>query len=122
MNIAVCDDEENIRCLIGKLIERQEGDFHIMEFSSGGALLQFWKQEEREEPVWGSLPLLIFVSGHSEYMPQAFSVNAFQYLMKPIDEREFEEVFAQALRECRYLEAKREAEPRRIPIRSGRKP
>lgn len=151
MNIAVCDDEENIRCLIGKLIERQEGDFHIMEFSSGGALLQFWKQEgreridilfldismddidgmeaarqirawkeEREEPVWGSLPLLIFVSGHLEYMPKAFSVNAFQYLMKPIDEREFEEVFAQALRECRYLEAKRETEPRRIPIRSGK--
>lgn len=151
MNIAVCDDEENIRCLIGKLIGKQEGSYHIMEFSSGGELLQFWQQEgraridilfldismndidgmevakqirawkeEREEPVWGSLPLLIFVSGYSEYMPKAFSVNAFQYLMKPINEREFEEVFAQAVRECRYLEAKKEAEPRRIPIRSGK--
>ncbi len=151
MNIAICDDEENIRCLIGKLIERQEGSFHIMEFSSGGELLQFWQQEgreridilfldismsdidgmevakqirawkeEREEPVWGSLPLLIFVSGYSEYMPKAFSVNAFQYLLKPIDEKEFEEVFAQAVRECRYLEAKREVEPKRIPIRSGK--
>lgn len=138
MNIAICDDEENIRCLIRKLIERQEGSFHIMEFSSGGALLQFWQQEgreridilfldismdgidgmkvaeqirawkeEREEPLWGSLPLLIFVSGYSEYMPKAFSVNAFQYLMKPLDEREFEAVFAKALRECRYLETKR---------------
>lgn len=151
MNIAICDDEENIRCLIRKLIERQEGSFHIMEFSSGGALLQFWQQEgreridilfldismdgidgmkvaeqirawkeEREEPLWGSLPLLIFVSGYSEYMPKAFSVNAFQYLMKPLDEREFEAVFAKALRECRYLETKKEAEPRRIPIRSGK--
>lgn len=48
MNIAVCDDEENIRCLIGKLIRKQEGSFHIMEFSSGRALLQFWQQEGRE--------------------------------------------------------------------------
>lgn len=151
VNIAVCDDEENIRCLIGKLVERQGGNFCIMEFSSGGELLQFWKQEgraridilfldiamddvdgmetaeqirawkeEREEPIWGSLPLLIFVSGYSEYMPKAFSVNAFQYLMKPIDEKVFEEIFAQALRECRYLRAKREAEPKRIPIRSGK--
>lgn len=151
MKIAVCDDEENIRCLIRKLIEKQEGSFPIMEFSSGGELLRFWQQEgreridilfldismndidgmevakqirawkeEREEPVWGSLPLLIFVSGYSEYMPKAFSVNAFQYLLKPINEREFEEVFAQAVRECRYLEAKKETEPRRIPVRSGR--
>lgn len=151
MNIAVCDDEESIRCLIGKLIGKQKGSFHIMEFSSGRELLQFWQQdgreridilfldismndidgmevakqirawkEEREEPVWGSLPLLIFVSGYSEYMPKAFSVNAFQYLLKPIGEKEFEEVFAQAVRECRYLEVKREAEPRRIPIRSGK--
>lgn len=34
-----------------------------------------WK-EEREEVLWGSLPLLIFVTGYLEYMPKAFSVNA----------------------------------------------
>lgn len=151
LKIAICDDEENMRCLIKKLIGRQDGSFSIMEFSSGGEFLQFWKQEgreridilfldismdgvdgmevakqirawkeEREEPLWGSLPLLIFVSGYSEYMPKAFSVNAFQYLVKPIGEEEFAQVFSQALRECRYLDAKKEAEPRRIPVRRGK--
>ena len=117
MNIAVCDDEENIRYLIKKLIEKQDASCRIMEFSSGEELLRFWEQEdseqldilfldismdgtdgmetaeqirdwkeEREEVLWGSLPLLIFVTGYPEYMPKAFSVNAFQYLVKPVDE------------------------------------
>ncbi len=150
MNIAICDDEENVRYLIRKLIEKQTKDCRIMEFSSGGELLQFWRREdreqieilfldivmegadgmetaeqirawkeEREEPLWGSLPLLIFVTGHPEYMAKAFSVNAFQYLVKPIDEREFADVFALALRECCHLGVKKNAEPRKILVRDG---
>lgn len=54
MNIAICDDEENIRIYIKKLIEKkliemQDGDCRVMEFSSGGELLKFWQQEDREE-------------------------------------------------------------------------
>jgi len=150
LNIAVCDDEENIRIYIKKLIEMQDADCQVMEFSSAGELLQFWQQEDREqidilfldismdgtdgmeaaeqirkwkeergEAVWGSLPFLIFVTGYPEYMPKAFSVNAFQYLVKPIDEKEFEDVFAQAVREYRYLEAKKNTEPREILVRNG---
>lgn len=150
MNIAVCDDEEKVRCLIKKLIEKKTRECHIMEFSSGEELLRFWRQEDREqidilfldismegtdgmetaeqirawqeernEPQWGSLPLLIFVTGHPEYMAKAFSVNAFHYLVKPIDEREFADVFARAVRECRHLDAKKSAEPREILVRDG---
>lgn len=77
-----------------------------------------WK-EEREEPLWGGLPLLIFVTGHPEYMAKAFSVNAFQYLVKPIDEEEFADVFALALRECCRLGVKKNTEPRKILVRNG---
>ena len=150
MNIAVCDDEENIRIYIKKLIGMQDVDCRIMEFSSGEELLRFWEQEDREEiellfldismegtdgmeaaeqirkwkeekseALWGSLPLLIFVTGYPEYMPKAFSVNAFQYLVKPVNEKEFEGVFEKAVRECRHLEAKRSAEPKKILIRNG---
>lgn len=150
MNIAVCDDEENIRIYIKKLIEMQDAGCRTIEFSSGVELLQFWKKEdgeqidilfldismegtdgisvaeqikswkeERGEAVWGSLPLLIFVTGHPEYMPKAFSVHAFQYLVKPVNEKEFQEVFAQAVRECRHLEAKKNAEPTEILVRDG---
>lgn len=150
MNIAICDDEENIRVYIRKLIEKQNVECRIMDFSSGRELLQFWKREdgkqtdilfldismkgtdgmavaeqikswkeERDEAVWGSLPLLIFVTGYPEYMQKAFSVNAFQYLVKPVNEKEFEEVFAQAVREYRHLKGKKKAEPREILIREG---
>lgn len=145
MNIAVCDDEEYIRIYIKKLIEMQNEECRIIEFSSGAELLQFWQQEDREqidilfldismdgtdglkaaeqirkwkeergEAVWGSLPFLIFVTGYPEYMPKAFSVNAFWYLVKPIDKKEFEDVFARTVREFRYLEAKKNMEPREI--------
>ena len=42
MNIAVCDDEENIRIYIKKLIEEQDVPCQVMEFSSGEELLRFW--------------------------------------------------------------------------------
>lgn len=49
MNIAICDDEENIRIYLRKLIEKQNVRCHIMDFSSGGELLQFWKEKNQEQ-------------------------------------------------------------------------
>ena len=119
LNIAICDDEENIRIYIRKLIQKQETFCKITEFSSGKELLEFQDEtnaeeidilfldismgdedgmtvakqlrsqmESKKEAVWGSLPLLIFVTGYPEYMQEAFSVNAFQYIVKPIQERQ----------------------------------
>lgn len=150
MNIAICDDEENVRIQIRKLIEKQNIPCRITEFTTGKELLQFQKQQEaepidllfldislkdtdgitvakqlrswkknRQEAVWGSLPLLIFLSGYPEYMSEAFSVNAFQYIVKPIEENSFNMVFAQALREYRCLTAKKQAEPKEILVRNG---
>lgn len=42
------------------------------------------------------LPLVIFVTGHERYVYDAFDVDAFQYLLKPVDERRFTEVFRRA--------------------------
>lgn len=150
MNIGICDDEENVRIYIRRLIERQEPSCKITEFSSGNELLYFQNQadaepidilfldismgdmdgmtvakqlrsrmESRQEAVWGSLPLLIFTSGYSEYMAEAFSVNAFQYIVKPIKESNFEKVFAQAVREYHYLMAKKQTAPKEILVRNG---
>mgnify|MGYP000361583974 CR=1 FL=1 len=41
LNIAICDDEENIRIYIRKLIQKQEPFCKITEFSSGKELLEF---------------------------------------------------------------------------------
>ena len=143
MNIAICDDEENIRIYIRKLIQKQEPFCKITEFSSGKELLEFQDEtnaeeidilfldismgdedgmtvakqlrsqmESKKEAVWGSLPLLIFVTGYPEYMQEAFSVNAFQYIVKPIQESNFEQVFAQTIREYQYLMAKKKEKPK----------
>ncbi len=64
--------------------------------------------ESKKEAVWGSLPLLIFVTGYPEYMQEAFSVNAFQYIVKTDSGKAiFEQVFAQTIREYQYLMAKK---------------
>lgn len=41
-------------------------------------------------------PLIVFVTGHDDYIYEAFDVEAFQYLMKPIDEKRFAELFRRA--------------------------
>lgn len=150
MNIAICDDEENIRIYIRKLIQKQETFCKITEFSSGKELLEFQDEtnaeeidilfldismgdedgmtvakqlrsqmESKKEAVWGSLPLLIFVTGYPEYMQEAFSVNAFQYIVKPIQKSNFEQVFAQTIREYQYLMAKKKEKPKEITDNCG---
>lgn len=150
MNIAICDDEENVRVYVRSLIQKQGVPCKIMEFTSGREVLQFLERtdaepidllfldismedvdgmkvakqlrnrmEEKKEAVWGSLPLLIFMTGYPQYMAQAFSVNAFQFMVKPIRESDFEKVFAQAQREYQYLIANKCAESREILVKNG---
>lgn len=45
----------------------------------------------------GKQPLIIFVTGYEEYVYDAFDVGAFHYLLKPIEERRFLEIFHRAL-------------------------
>ncbi len=57
MNIAICDDEENIRIYIRKLIQKQETFCKITEFSSGKELLEFQDETNAEE-----IDILFFLS------------------------------------------------------------
>lgn len=41
-------------------------------------------------------PIIIFVTGYEKYVYDAFDVGAFQYLVKPVDEQKFAEVFSRA--------------------------
>ena len=75
--------------------------------------------DRRQEPVWGSLPLLIFVTGYAEYMPEAFGVHAFQYMVKPVKEQEFQRIFGQAVKECCRLKAGAPESPRELLLKKG---
>lgn len=147
MNVAICDDEGYVRSYLRGLTEKQKAGCRITEFSSGKELLTHLEKEipdilfldismegadgmevarkfrmrakEQGEGAWGSLPLLIFVTGYPEYAMEAFSVQAFQFLVKPVKEQEFAAVFAQAVREYRCLTDRKSKEPEELLIRIG---
>jgi len=37
----------------------------------------------------GRQPIIVFVTGYEKYVYDAFDVGAFQYLVKPVDEKKF---------------------------------
>lgn len=42
-------------------------------------------------------PIIIFVTGFERYVYDAFDVGAFHYLLKPVEESKFAEVFKRAI-------------------------
>lgn len=125
MQIAVCDDEEIVREQIKELIIEQKKDCQVVQFVSGEELLAAHESFDlifldiqldgmtgievaREFRNRGDEVFLIFVTGAKEYIFDAFDVSAFQYLLKPISEKRFSEIFARAKRE---LEKKKHVEP-----------
>lgn len=117
MNIAICDDEKIVRQQIKGLIEKQKADCDLELYETGEELLAAGKhfdmvfldiqmegingidtartlREQNEETV------LIFITGIKEYVFDAFDVAAFHYLLKPIEENKFMEVFDRAVKEA----------------------
>ena len=148
LSIAICDDECHMRSRIRSLVQKQGMHCQVSEFSTGQALLKAIDEtgespdilflgistngidgmsiarklrirlRERQEPVWGSLPLLIFVTGDPKYMLEAFEVSAFQFLVKPLEEPIFHKVFTQAAQEYYSLTSQRQKRPKEILVRS----
>lgn len=117
MNIAICDDEKIVRQQIKGLIEKQKADCNLELYETGEELLAAGKhfdvvfldiqmegmngidtartlRGQNEETV------LIFITGIKEYVFDAFDVAAFHYLLKPIEENKFMEVFDRAVKEA----------------------
>ena len=61
-------------------------------------------------------PVIIFVTGYERYVFDAFDVGAFQYLLKPVDEEKFAQVFARA---AAQLEAGRDTPARTLTLQSA---
>lgn len=114
--IAVCDDEQIfIDDVVAKLKEQSE-QCEISEYTSGEELLDssldfniiFLDIEMtgingintafslRERKYDG---MIIFLTSHTEFMPDAFKVKAFRFLDKPLDNEKFNEAFSEAKKE-----------------------
>ncbi|MCM1305285.1 MAG: LytTR family DNA-binding domain-containing protein [Butyrivibrio sp.] len=120
VKIAVCDDEKNIRAYLVSLIKKQETECSIAEYATAGEYLSDGKEYDMvflDIEMGGSgaeldgmglarhirgmdacrQPVIISVTGYEKYVYDAFDVGAFQYLVKPVDEQKFAEVFSRAV-------------------------
>ena len=120
MNIAICDDE--ITC-INRLVQllhpyKEKEVLNIDTFLSGEAFLDNSCGIEKYDIIFldiemfdvsgldvaeklrskGSKAIIIFITSHINYVSDTFRLGAFQFLVKPIDEKTFRYDFERALR------------------------
>ena len=119
IKIAVCDDEKNIRSYLISLIREQNTECEVTEYASADEYLSGGMGHDllfldielkgsasgmdgmgmaRQIRGMGEIkqPVIIFVTGYEKYVYDAFDVDAFQYLVKPVNEQKFAEVFSRA--------------------------
>lgn len=119
IRIAICDDEKNIRAYLRTLVRKQDSESEITEYASADEYLSGGMEHDLlflDIEMKGAAsgmdgmsmakqirnmeldrqPVIIFVTGYEEYVYDAFDVGAFQYLLKPINEQKFAEVFSRA--------------------------
>ena len=120
IRIAICDDEANTCAYLSSLIMAQSCPCEIVEYASasdcladtqaldllfldielapsGSGLDGMALARTIRERATGPQPVIIFVTGYERYVFDAFDVGAFQYLLKPVDEEKFAQVFARAV-------------------------
>ncbi|MBQ4101051.1 MAG: response regulator, partial [Oscillospiraceae bacterium] len=100
MKIAICDDEKNIRELIGNKVRNMYPKAEIVFFNSGEQLLLSTEQIDilfldiQMQGIDGMKTanelrkkdknmILIFVTAIEDYVFKAFDVGAFNYIVKP---------------------------------------
>lgn len=121
MQIAICDDEKNIRELISDKVLKQFPEAEVDFYSSGDELLLADKlidilfldiqmsgkngmETARELRKKNKKTIIIFVTATEEYVFQAFDVGAFHYIVKPIDDEKFKDVLCRAVDELNTQE------------------
>ena len=118
LSIAVCDDEVieccNMAKRIKEIMEEMKIPCIIRQFPSGGELLQALESFDivfldiimqdldgmKTAQIFrkkATDKILIFVSSSREYVFEAYDVEAFQYLLKPVGDRKLKSVLQKAV-------------------------
>lgn len=116
MQIAVCDDEKEIRDMFAEKIGRLYPEADLSLYQSGEELLLSDKvpdillldiqmpgkngmETAKELRKENKKAIIIFVTALDDFVFQAFDVGAFHYLVKPFDDNKFAEVLENAIKE-----------------------
>lgn len=102
LKVLIADDDFGMRLVLKKIIEKSNGFEVVAEAEDGKDVLHVIEQEnvdvaflDIEMPKVNGLEcakhitdinpktIIIFATAHGEYMPEAFEVYAFDYLVKP---------------------------------------
>ncbi len=129
MQIAVCDDEKEIRDMLAEMIGKLYPEAALSLYQSGEELLLSEKEPDillldiqmpgkngmetaKELRRKNKKAIIIFVTALEDFVFQAFDVGAFHYLVKPFDDGKFAEVLRNAVEQ---------SEDRKKPEDAGRK-
>lgn len=124
MQIAICDDEKEIRNMLEEKITRMYPNSNLLSYQSGEELLLSGSSPDillldiqmtgkngmetaKEFRKNRKNTILIFITAFEEYVFQAFDVGAFHYLVKPFEDKKFEEVLKNAAKELQYRKNKK---------------
>lgn len=116
MNIAVVEDEKHIRQQIEAWLIKNRSFLQVDTYACGEELLRCHKyydivfldiwleglsgmETARELRSQKMESILIFLTGRREYVFEAFDVEAFHYLLKPVSEKRLNQVFERAMAE-----------------------
>jgi len=118
IKIAVCEDDnlqsQNITNMINEVLNSTNKIHSIFKFSSGEELLSSSNKFDiyfldiqmnnlsgidtaKQIRIAHKNVLIIFITGFKDYVFDAFDVNAFHYITKPINEKKFKEILHSAI-------------------------
>ena len=121
MKICICDGKKSVHEEIKKLIlsfRTEENSFEITDFSNGKEILNSYENGKNYDIVFLEIEMtdlngievaerikeispksiIIFVSGYTDFIFEAFRIEALHFIVKPIKEHEFNEVFDRAIK------------------------
>lgn len=140
ITIVICDDDKEIQNImqqnIEKLCKEKSISSHILCCDSGEEVLTLPAPDilfldiqmsgkngietAKELRRRHKNTILIFVTALSEYVYEAFDVNAFHYLVKPFSAEKMREVLSKALQQLDDTEAIGQLPPQMLLIKRGR--
>lgn len=115
IRIAVCEDERPARDMLCEQLKEWKWEIALSAYASPEELLSGepfdllfldirmpgemdgMELAKRLREKWGREPLIIFVTGFEQYVYEAFDVEAFAYLLKPVKPARLREVCDRAV-------------------------